>query len=255
MKPFIGVTMNHFLTGTGAEFDPVGFSRQQWTTGADDYANAIERAGGIPVLMPFYLDPENVKAFVSKLDGLLVTGGDDVGPYLYGEDLIKESSSINRIRDAQESILLKHVLFETDMPVLGVCRGMQMLNVMYGGKLEQDNRRLGFWHSTAPNSTIGDLAHHVYFEEGSRIREIFGKECLLVNSYHHQNVKPDAVGSGLKVTAVCRDKVKGLPYDMPETVELEGDRFVMGVQWHPEFIQNLPDQLRPYEAFIEACSR
>ncbi|MBR0050843.1 MAG: gamma-glutamyl-gamma-aminobutyrate hydrolase family protein, partial [Firmicutes bacterium] len=93
-KPIIGVTMNHFLTGSGHEFDNVGFSRQEWTTGADDYANFVEKAGGIPILMPFYLDQKNIKDFVGLLDGLLITGGDDVGPYLYGEDLIKESALI-----------------------------------------------------------------------------------------------------------------------------------------------------------------
>ena len=67
---------------------------------------------------------------------------------------------------------------------------------------EQDNRHLGFWHSAAPNSTCGDLAHHVYFEKDSRIRQIIGKDSIVVNSYHHQNVKPDAVGKGLRITGV-----------------------------------------------------
>ncbi|MBQ4410156.1 MAG: gamma-glutamyl-gamma-aminobutyrate hydrolase family protein [Firmicutes bacterium] len=254
-KPIIGVTMNHFLTGSGHEFDNVGFSRQEWTTGADDYANFVEKAGGIPILMPFYLDQKNIKDFVGLLDGLLITGGDDVGPYLYGEDLIKESALINYKRDTQEVALMKYVFEKTDIPVLGVCRGMQMINVHFGGKLEQDNRRFGFWHSTAPNSTCGDLAHHVYFEKDSRIRSIIGKSSLVVNSYHHQNVLPDFVGKGLKITGVAHDMEKGLPYDMPEVIELQSDRFVMGVQWHPEFIQQIPDQLKVYKALVDAAAK
>ena len=97
-KPVIGVTMNHFMSVTGSEFDNVGFSRSPWTTGADEYANSVEKAGGLPVLMPFYLDQENIKEFVNTLDGLLVTGGDDVGPWLYGEDIIKESNAVNIVR-------------------------------------------------------------------------------------------------------------------------------------------------------------
>ncbi len=255
MKPIIGVTMNHFLSGSGSEFDNVGFSRQLWTTGADDYANFVEKAGGVPVLMPFYLDQENIKRFVGLLDGLLITGGDDVGPYLYGEDLIKESAQINYIRDTQEVALLKYVFEETDLPVLGVCRGMQMINVMHGGKLEQDNRHLGFWHSTAPNSTCGDLAHHVYFEKDSRIYDIIGKESIVVNSYHHQNVKPDALGKGVRITGVCHDKEKGLPYDMPEVIEIPGERYILGVQWHPEFIQQIPDQLKVYKSLVDAATK
>ncbi|MCQ2561217.1 MAG: gamma-glutamyl-gamma-aminobutyrate hydrolase family protein [Clostridia bacterium] len=251
MKPIIGVTCNHFLTGSGAEFDPVGFSRQQWTTGADDYANAVERAGGIPVLMPFYLDEENIKPFVDMLDGLLITGGDDIGPYLYGEDLIKESSKINYIRDKQEMALLNYVMEESDIPVLGICRGHQMLNIYYGGTIEQDNKRLGYWHSTAANSTVGDLAHAVYFEEGSKIREIIGKEKMIVNSYHHQNIKD--LAPGLKLTGVSHDKELGLPYDMPEVIEKEGDRWIMGVQWHPEFLPQIDEHQKVYRAFVEAC--
>ena len=254
-KPVIGVTMNHFMSVTGSEFDNVGFSRSPWTTGADEYANSVEKAGGLPVLMPFYLDQENIKAFVDTLDGLLVTGGDDVGPWLYGEDIIKESNAINIVRDTQEIALLRYILDETDLPVLGVCRGMQMLNVAYGGKLEQDNKRHGFWHSTGANVPLYDLAHQVFFEEGSKIREIVGKPSLYCNSYHHQNVLPDFVGKGLKVTGVAHDKEKGLPYDMPEVIELPGDRFVLGVQWHPEWMPQFDDHQAIYRALVDAARK
>ena len=253
-KPVIGITMNHFDHGRGDVIDNAGFGHSEWSIIYDEYVNRVEEAGGLPVLMPFYEDEENIKSFVETLDGLLVTGGDDVGPWLYGEDVIKESGPINYKRDIQEMALLRCVLKETDLPVLGICRGMQILNVALGGKLEQDNKRLDFWHSGA-NVPRNNLAHEVFFEEGSKIRAIVGKSSLYTNSYHHQNVKPGFVGEGLVVTGVTHDIEKGREYDMPEVIEMPGDRFVLGVQWHPEWLPQMEEHQAIIKAFVEAAAK
>ena len=130
-----------------------------------------------------------------------------------------------------------------------------MLNVAYGGKLEQDNKRHGFWHSTGANVPLYDLSHQVFFEEGSKIREIVGKPTLYTNSYHHQNVLPDYVGEGLKITGCCHDKQKGLPYDMPEVIEVPGERFTLGVQWHPEWMPQFEDHQKIYRALVDASRK
>ena len=245
-KPIIGVTMNHFLTGSGHEFDNVGFSRQEWTTGADDYANFVEKAGGIPVLMPFYLDQKNIKDFVGLLDGLLITGGDDVGPYLNGEDLIKESALINYKRDTQEVALMKYVFEKTDIPVLGVCRGMQLINVAMGGTLVQDipsERPSDIKHRNSPDLHDIDIMPH------TRSAQVMGQARLRVNSSHHQCVRD--VAPALKVTAYSPDGI-------PEMLEGYPRLRIMAAQYHPEVMaaeQNDSVMLRFFQFLVEESRR
>jgi len=181
---------------------------------AEPYAEAVRAAGGEPVV----ITPEHPVAF-DELDGLVLGGGVDVNPELYGEAPHPETEEPNDARDAMERELLRGAL-DKDVPVLAICRGMQMLNVARGGTLTQHMEG----HVMRPDNK-GEPAHPVKVREGSVLAGIVGAGTLEVNSRHHQAVA--RIGEGLGVVAAAADGTV-------EAVEMRGRRFVVGVQWHPE---------------------
>lgn len=189
------------------------------------YMKGIEAAGGIPVMMPLTTDREVLRALMERFDGVLLTGGHDVSPLLYGEPVSDRCGEICDERDDMERILLDLAL-ETDKTVLGICRGIQFLNVYLGGSLYQDlpsERPESVNHQmTAPyDRTI----HGVRVERASPLYELLGKEELGVNSYHHQAVK--CLAPGLVPMAYSED-------GLVEAVYLPEKKFIWAVQWHPE---------------------
>lgn len=222
-----------------------------WTTPAHllprEYADAVQRVGGIAVLLP--PDPaavEDPDSVLDLLDALVLAGGSDVDPAAYGAERHPETIGTNPGRDAFEIALAQRAI-ERDMPFLGICRGMQVLNVARGGSLLQhlpeshgheDHRR-------NPGSFEG-ADHQVRLTAGSLAAKAAGEESHRTLSHHHQAV--DAVGEGLVVTGLSELD------DLPEAVELPGARFVLGVQWHPEvdetsrLIAALVDDARDYAA-------
>ena len=180
-----------------------------------------------------------------RYDGLLIPGGDDVDPALYGQKKSEKCGKQNPLRDTVDPVVLKTFL-PTGKPILGVCRGMQMLNVYLGGTLHQDIRDL----QKQCHQQFSDrrkCVHDVTVAEDSLLRQIVGVERLAVNTVHHQAA--DALGRGLRVTAESSDGIV-------EAVELEGHPFCLGVQWHPEFLfRSCPEHRRILAAFVDACRK
>ena len=223
MKPLIGITCSYSQSDHGSA-EGYGLPGQHWTLLANDYVLAVERAGGIPLLIPFPEEAQTLFDLVSRCDGIVISGGDDVAPFLYGEDVTPLTMHLEPTRDKQEYLLMKHLLERLNIPVLGICRGLQMLNVAAGGTLHQDLTSLGK-HHTLLNVAPDSFAHRVHLTKGSRMEQIAGCESMLTNSYHHQAVKD--LAPGFVASAAAADGVI-------ESIEKEGDRFVLGVQWHPE---------------------
>jgi putative glutamine amidotransferase len=210
-----------------------------------EYARAVEKAGAVPVLLPLS-DPARVPALLDEVDGLMLTGGSDIDPALYGETTHPTTKGV-RERDDFE-IALTHEALRRDLPLLAICRGQQVLNVALGGTLVQD---IPSQLPTAGAHRLQDVprwqsAHEVSVLPGTRLREILGRDVLAVNSFHHQSVKD--LGRDLRVAARARTD------DVIEGIELPGRRFAVGVQWHPEAMWNqTPDHQELFRAFTEAA--
>lgn len=200
------------------------------------YVEAIEAAGGEAVLLlPGAAEPS--ERALDDLDGLLITGGDDIDPRHYGQE-IREGwdVTVDAARDALE-LPLTRAAVQRDLPVLGICRGAQVLNVAMGGTLIQDIDREMTGHQdwshqqwkSHPAEPPDASIHEIEIESGSRLREIVGQERLGVNTFHHQGIARPA--PGLAVTARTVDR-RGA--GVIEALESPRHRFVLGVLWHPE---------------------
>jgi len=207
-----------------------------------DYEAAVRRAGATP--RPLAVD-EPSASVLDGVDGLLLTGGDDVNPALYGEAPHATYDVSEPGRDAFEIDLVRRAL-ATDLPVLAICRGLQVLNVALGGTLIQDipsEPAMLLAHDAEGLPTT--LAHTVAVTPGSSLAALVGPDdTRAVNSRHHQAVR--ALGEGLVVTATSPDGVI-------EAAELPAARFCVGVQWHPENFHSTGEFDRLFEGFVDAC--
>lgn len=231
MRPMVGITI-----GDG---DQPGLHAMR-----EDYVRSVEQAGAVPVVLP-PVRPEDVPALLERLDGVLLSGGVDVDPVLYGQAPHPKLGRVNRRRDDFELALTREAL-RRDLPILAICRGHQVLNVATGGTLVQDIPSIveGAMEHDAPGPRWR-RSHRVEVTASSRLREILGEDALSVNSLHHQAV--DRVGEGLLMSARSPDGVV-------EGLEMPGRRFVVAVQWHPESFWSRPDSFQPlFDAHVEAC--
>jgi len=200
------------------------------------YVTALERAGLVPLIVPPLSSTEAASSVLDSVSGLVLTGGEDVDPARYGEKRHEKVRSVNVARDATEAALVEEARAR-GLPVLAICRGIQILNVALGGTLVQDipsqcHTDIDHDEEGARNSRT----HEVSIEPGSLIAGAVGTEHLSVNSFHHQSVK--RVADGMKVTARSPDGVI-------EGIESTDDSWwVMGVQWHPE---EMTDSAEPWD--------
>lgn len=234
-KPVIGITPSHNTENDDLSLRPT-------------YLRAISAAGGLPVLLPLEGSEEDRKQLAALCDGFLFSGGPDLHPFLLGEETQIHCGNVSPARDRMETQLLKLTMME-NKPILGICRGSQLINVALGGDLYQD----------IPSQTKSDFpiahsqpfyynipAHHVTVKEGTLLSKIAeGKTTLEVNSVHHQAVRRIAPGL---IASACS------PDGIVEAVEKPDYPFLLGVQWHPEYLwQTQKEAAELFKAFVDAC--
>jgi len=211
------------------------------------YVRALVGAGCAPLLIPLLEDEDRLRAIYERLDGIVFPGGADVAPGEYGEEPVGNLNVVEVPRDRTELTLARWAS-EGDLPILGICRGQQLLNVALGGSLYQDLRAQGATsveHSDADGRARTDLVHRVRLDPESRLAQLLDETVVEVNSLHHQAVK--RLAGPLRISGRADDGVI-------EAVESGAHRFLIAVQWHPEEIDDLPWVRRLFSAFAAAAS-
>lgn len=205
--------------------------------------STVLRRAGAEILWLDSAHPKNAAQQALCCDGLIIPGGDDIHPSFYGQEKSEKCGKQNKLRDGVDPVVMKAFL-ETGKPVLGICRGMQMMNVVLGGTLHQDIKDIQkINHRDKATKTTG--THPAAILENTLLREILGQQEVTVNTLHHQAV--DRIGTGLAVAAHSSDGIV-------EAVELAGHKFCLGLQWHPEYMaKNDAKQMKIIEAFVKAC--
>ncbi|MDO5734672.1 MAG: gamma-glutamyl-gamma-aminobutyrate hydrolase family protein [Eubacteriales bacterium] len=212
----------------------------------DDYIRSLAEAGAVPLILPFVREKDRagvLERWVELVDGLILSGGHDLYPPFYGQEPKQKLSEVWPERDIFDRQLFE-LMLEAKKPVLGICRGFQLINALNGGELLQDlsyseKPLLKHWQNQSPEMPI----HKVFFEPGNVFHELFGPE-LMVNSHHHQVVI--AEGSGLEVCGRASDGVIEAIAD-PE-------RKILAVQWHPEMMTVNSEPMRQlFKHFVESC--
>lgn len=211
-----------------------------------DYVDAVIRAGGVPLIIPFSTDKEVIISQAQLIDGLILSGGHDINPYNYGQEPSQKIGETFPERDTYEIILLEESK-KRNIPILGICRGFQLINVAAGGTLYQDLSLIPgniLKHNQVSNPTL--KTHKVEIKENSFISSIFGKETM-VNSFHHQVI--DKVANDFIVVAKASDGVV-------EAIEHKTYKFLVAVQWHPEMLAVNCEKARElFSKFVEEAKK
>lgn len=235
-KPFIGLTPSHDLTT-----DHLAMNHT--------YLNAIAHAGAIPLVLPLKASKEDLAAITEQMDGILFIGGPDIHPFRYQEQTHIQCGAASLVRDELELALLS-IAMEQKKPILGICRGIQLLNVGLGGTLYQDLKTQ--WKEEFPiahqQPFKGSVtSHYVDVVPDTLLSSIVKEPKIQVNSFHHQAVKD--LAPGLRVSAYA-------PNQLIEAIELPDYPFFLGVQWHPEILfGNNEAAKKLFVAFVDACRK
>ncbi len=211
------------------------------------YTQAVSQAGGLPVAIPLGLMGEQLQDLLPRLDGLLLSGGGDIDPNLFGAHTHPAITSIDPDRDRVEVQLIRDAI-QKGIPFLGICRGIQTLNVALGGSLYThipDQHPNALHHAYLEGSPRSYLAHQVHLLPKTHLLEILGESDLFVNSMHHQGI--ERLAPSLAATAHAPD-------GLIEAVELPGYHFGIGVQWHPEWLTAHASMRTLFRAFIQAAN-
>ena len=239
MKPIIGILAHPTLWERNHSI--------QHTCG-ENYLFSVEKAGGIPLVLPIYDTPESIDRYSGMCDGYIVPGGIDVNPLSYGENP-HPLTGMSRLDYDEFEIDMIHAVMAKKKPILGICRGIQIINVAFGGTLWQDVSLKGegvFRHQQS-ETMPGGVSHKVHIENPSILYSLYGEE-LYTNSFHHQAVKEP--GKGLRVTARAEDGII-------EALEADDYPFLLALQWHPEvFIKAEKNpMLVLFEKLVEESSK
>ncbi len=243
MKPLIGITGSRYEIATQP-----GAPGLLGVSLSDDYARGVERAGGLPLVVPYLGEVDSVPDLADCLDGLLLAGGEDMDPQQFGEFPHNGLGPVVPERDELELALLR-AMVDRGKPVLGICRGMQVMNVAFGGTLYQDLPKQ--WRGSLNHrqkARRNHLSHKVLVQPGSRLQQLLqGETELGCNSFHHQAVKTLAPG----FVPVAWD-----PEGLVEGMESQGLSWLVAVQWHPENLwATYPIFLGLFSGFVEAAQQ
>jgi putative glutamine amidotransferase len=241
MKPLIGISCGTFHDRAWC---PPSFGHRK------TYVDAIVRAGGAPVLLPPLEDATTLRGLYERLDGVVFSGGGDIDPIHYGHHSHEKLGMIDPLRDGAEIPMARWAI-EDGKPILGICRGLQVINVAMGGTLFQDipSQIATELHHNASyeHEDWTYLAHELTLAPDSQLAQLLGTEQMLVNSLHHQSLR--TVADGLRPVAWAPDGVV-------EAVESRSEQFIIGVQCHPEALQGQTDTRwqEMFAAFVAQCT-
>ncbi len=230
MRPVVGINCNY---GVKKGSQPRYYADR-------NYCTAVELEGGLPILLPTAcIEGDHAEAYLSMLSGLVISGGTDVDPSRYGQELHPTTQLVVPEKEEFDLRLVRGAL-EMDMPVMGICYGEQLLNICLGGSLFQDmpsDLDAILEHNDPPGEY-----HKVLIEKDTILHRLLGVDVMDTNTIHHQSV--DRLGDGLRVCARTKDGVV-------EAVESDRHRFVVGVQWHPERMLDQPSGRRLFSGFMK----
>jgi putative glutamine amidotransferase len=234
--PLIGITTGRTTSSRGVPLNSL----------PEAYLQAVSQAGGTPVMIPLGLGGEQLAQVLRRLDGLVFSGGGDVDPQLYGAESIPELEGVDPDRDRLEVALVEEAI-KARLPFLGICRGIQIINVALGGTLYThiaDQLPGALDHELLPGEPRDSLTHAVVVDSNSRLAEILGRDQVQVNSIHHQGVC--RLAPGLRATAHAPD-------GLVEAFEITGHPFGLAVQWHPEWLTAHAPMQALFKALVDAA--
>lgn len=239
-KPIIGISGSIIIDSSG---NFPGYRRSYVN---EDYINSVIKNGGIPYIIPMNREQEVIKEQIERVDGLILSGGHDVAPRYYNEEPYKDLGEILPERDEFDFKLVEFAK-KRNLPILGICRGCQILNIYYGGSLFQDlNLKNGadIKHNQVKFPSMA--SHSVDLVDGTKLKKIFKEESLMVNSFHHQII--DKVSPSFQISAYSKDGVV-------EAIENPAYEYMIGVQWHPEMLHKVEEKMNLlFSELIKNCN-